>query len=188
MDALTFIVEMTKAAAWPLAAIAVALIFRRQLSSLLQAIKKGKLGPAEFEFERGVQEVERLAVELPLPPAINDTRLEAFANPRRAILEAWLELENRAINLATKRGIAPPQVLRHANAYLQAIRAVGLLSPEHLEALKDLQALRNVAAHAADFEPGPAAVLGYVQLAKRLGQEMDRLANQGPLPEVPQPK
>jgi hypothetical protein len=55
MDSLAFISEMTKSLAWPLVSVCIAFIFRRQLQALLGRIKKGKVGPAEFEFEEGVK-------------------------------------------------------------------------------------------------------------------------------------
>ena len=54
MDTLTFIVEVLKATTWPLASVAIALIFREQLRDLLLRLRKGKVGPAEFEFEERV--------------------------------------------------------------------------------------------------------------------------------------
>jgi len=89
MDVLTFIAEVIKAGAWPAAAITIALIFRQQLRDLLSRIRKGKVGPAEFEFEQEVQELSASATAPQQPPQIGTPTVTlATTSPRAAILEA----------------------------------------------------------------------------------------------------
>jgi hypothetical protein len=175
LDSLTFIVELTKALAWPITFVVVALLFRKQLISLLGALKKGKVGPAEFEFEREVRQIESAAADLPSAPTSSEVAREAASNPRGAVLEAWLKLEDQAIDLALSRGLTNATARRYALGAINGIRKSGLLKDEYLRVLEELQELRNRAAHDPDFTSSPDAVLSYVRLAADLGQELERL-------------
>src|SRR3954447_333115 len=60
VDWLTFIAEMTKALAWPIAAVFVFLAFRNQLAQRFSALESLKWNNFEFRFAR---EVHRVAAE-----------------------------------------------------------------------------------------------------------------------------
>jgi hypothetical protein len=95
MDLLTFTIEITKATAWPNAATVVAFMFRTELRVLLGKMKKGRVGPAEFEFEQTVAVLRgELARSDGLPTSeIEESQLLlAKTEPRTAILNAWLEV------------------------------------------------------------------------------------------------
>ena len=114
MDILTFIAELVKATAWPLAAITIALIFRQQLRALLSRIRKGKVGPAEFEFEQEVKELtEQAPLQLPPPQVGTPTVTLATTNPRAAILEAWLGIESSVHRLAYNSDLPAPSAHRN---------------------------------------------------------------------------
>jgi hypothetical protein len=180
LDILTFIVELIKALAWPASIIVVALLFRKQLVSLLAAIKKGKFGPAEFEFEREISYIEAHA-ELPVTPAPVGAFQTAAEDPRGAILTAWLKVEERIIRLVMGRGLTNGPRRSPHRAYEELLRS-GLLSESSLEVLKGLRWLRNEAAHAAEFTPTPNAVVSYMRLAADLTQELEQLALAPPGP------
>lgn len=54
MDPLTFVAEVLRSSMWPAVAIVGICVFRKELRALLGQIKKGKVGAAEFEFERAL--------------------------------------------------------------------------------------------------------------------------------------
>lgn len=180
MDSLTFIAEITKALAWPLAAVLISLVFRRQLQGLLTRIKKGKVGPAEFEFEQGVRELrQELPKELPFPPPPTPQEthaLHALAEPRAVVLEAWVKLEVALRELARKsnlaNGLAAPNSAYLANHLTKA----GLLEPWLLNLYRDLRRLRNQATHEPEFSPSPESVLAYVQMAQELEAEIRKIS------------
>lgn len=171
---------MVKALAWPLAIVVVAMLFRRQLMSLLAAIKKGKFGPAEFEFERQIGYIEATA-QLPAAPSPVDAFQSATDDPRGAILTAWLKVEDRIIRLGTTHRLTEGPRRSPNRAYDDVIRS-GLLSESSLKVLKGLRWLRNEAAHAADFAPTVDAVVSYMRLAADLTQELEGLALSPPRP------
>lgn len=160
MDSLTFIAELIKALAWPLAVVALALIFRQQLRTLLARLSKGRLGPAEFEFE---QELKLLAAQSPAPApasaevaavALGAAVLPAAGGARQAILTAWRNLEHRA----------------QAGMHLLAAGDVALY--------RRLRSLGDQASQRLDFNPSPASVAAYVQLARGLQARMEQARGQ----------
>lgn len=156
MDTLTFIAEMVKAAAWPLAVVAMALIFRQQLGALLTRLSKGKLGAAEFEFE---QELKVLAAQSSGPGEVAALATGAAVMPsagagRQAILTAWRNLEHRA----------------QAGMHLLAAGDVALY--------RRLRSLRDQTSQRLDFKPSAESVGAYVQLARGLQARMEQARGQ----------
>lgn len=178
MDTFTFIAEIIKAVAWPAAAIVIAVLFRKQLRAMLERIRKGKLGPAEFEFE---QEVRALAEQAPDPlpsPTHTSTPTVSLAtsNPRAAILEAWLRVESSAQRLAYYNHVPPPSTPRTTTNILRSLEKNGLLTFEDVALFNDLRALRNQAVHDSDFNPSAESAIQFVQLADTLKQRLDQAA------------
>ncbi|MGE6790619.1 hypothetical protein ACQKFS_01120 [Pseudomonas guineae] len=175
MDALTFIGGIVNALAWPAAIVIISLIFRKPLSGVLTTIKRGKFGAAEIEFERGVRSIETSAPELPHVATPPLTMERATIHPRLAVLEAWLKLEDQVIDLALSRGLTQLTARRYARGAFQGLKESGLLKPNHLELLDELEELRNWAVHYPDFSPDPSAVVSYIQSAAALGRELELL-------------
>lgn len=44
--------KLLSSIAWPLAGVNISVVFRKELAALLARLKRGKVGSAEFEFER----------------------------------------------------------------------------------------------------------------------------------------
>lgn len=175
MDWLTFIVELLRAIAWPVTAIVIAFLYRRQIRDLLSRMKKGKIGPAEFEFEQNVRE---LAEELPsaaligqVPPV--DVAL-ASLNPRAAILEVWIKLEAVMNRLAESHNI---DSRRGRSSLYQAklLRKSGVITDEDMTMFNDLRFLRGQAAHDEDFSPSIDSTIQYVRLAETFISRLNSL-------------
>ena len=180
MDVLTFISELTKALAWPIAVVSISVLFKKQIVLLLSRLRKGKVGSAEFEFEEAIKHLDESASELAISteskvgmPLIK----LVTSNPRAAILEAWLELEEKAIDLALRLDLVRPTARRYPEGALKGIRKAGILSNSNLNVLEELQYLRNQAAHDPDFNPLPDAVFTYTQLARDLGAELEKMSH-----------
>lgn len=153
MDWLTFVAEMVKAAAWPAAVVAIALVFRPQLRALLTRMSRGRLGPAEFEFE---QELQALAAKSARPAAASYARAGAAIVPstgcaRDAILTAWRDLEQAAHCLAEQ------------------------LPSQDLVLYQQLGALRDQVSHGLNFSPSAQSVSAYLQLARGLRARIEQL-------------
>jgi hypothetical protein len=181
MDALTFIAEITKALAWPIAATIIAIVFRRQLIDLMARIRKGKLGPAEFEFEERVREVVSEAQELELPKLAERQALpspaQATAEARLIVMDVWLEVERAVHQLAVNHNLVNALLLPGTPSIISSLRKAGIVSPELASLYRDLRALRNQAAHEFDFSPSSEAVVAYVRTAKEFVGALDQLRN-----------
>jgi len=151
MGVLSFIAEMTKALAWPVAAVVVGLIFRRTISNLLEGVRLRRIGKGEWsaDFATAAKEVR---AELP-SPARQETRLGeidaetirlADASPAAAISEVWGELEQRVRGAAVKAGIQQqllPELLR-------GLTEKQIIRPSTAEGVLGLRNMRNLAVHA----------------------------------------
>lgn len=165
--------------AWPMAAVYIAFIFRKELAALLTRLKKGKWGSAEFEFENYVRTVD---AEADIPRTPENERISpsaaarASSDPRGAIVTAWIEVEDALFSLVRNRELSEPvSATRPSRSTVWAIRAVQkaqVLDASWIALFHDLRAMRNEAAHSTDFSPPPDAVIKYVRLAKVLTAAM----------------
>jgi hypothetical protein len=170
MDWLTFVVEVVKATAWPFVGLVAILMFRRELRGLLQRVKKGKVGTAEFEFEdrvamlRGrVGEADPQAVA-----AASHVATEAAQDPRSVVLNAWLDVQGKVDAIVAKHGTAEDR--RDARSVsLRVLHRILRDKLEYVDMYNDLKSLRNQAVHDPSFAPRSSSVIEYVALANELG-------------------
>jgi hypothetical protein len=179
MNNLEFIAALVKALAWPLATTIIAIIFRSQISALLSRIRKGKIGPAEFEFEREVQElVDQTPAQLQAQSVGSPTVSLATTNPRAAILEAWLGLEGAINRLADKRQLQEPGASRSPISIIRWVGENRELRSADVSLFHDLQVLRNRAAHDTEFSPSAESVIKYAQLAQGLQARIEKVQSE----------
>lgn len=153
MDTPTFIVEMTKALAWPGVASLLLLLYRKQVGGILSGVKLRRIGQGTFkaEFEtiadavRGELPSKISAPEKNVKPALEFVKEEGLlgTSPQSSILSAWEKAEG-IVNAISAR-----EKIRKANfpETLEALSTVGLISKEIRESLLGLQKLRNLAVH-----------------------------------------
>jgi hypothetical protein len=178
MDSLTFIAEMTKALAWPVAAVVVFLLLRSQLTQRFSALESLKWKDFEFRF---ASEVHRVATEAQtavpqpevraLPASSEEERRNQLADlsPRAAIIEAWIGLESAAASALRSRGAAITEREMYQPARLaEALMTSNLLDSYQADVLKDLRRLRNAAAHAEDPKITPETAREFVDVAGAL--------------------
>jgi hypothetical protein len=174
MDILTFIAALVKAVVWPITTIMVAVLFRTEFRALLNRLKKGKVGSAEFEFQDQVEELAKDIAEIsPVPQPIElkaETVRLASSNPRGVMVSAWFEVETTLKNLAQKHNLLDDQTRRNPPALVRTLAKAGLIPKSHAPGYTALYRLRNQAAHEADFNPNEDAILGYLRIAEELKQ------------------
>lgn len=173
LDWLGFVLGLFQATAWPISAIVIAFLFRKQIQELLARVRKGKIGPAEFEFEQGVRElVEEVAPTVPVPSPSAAEVASAVANPRAVILEVWIKLEAAVKQVAIARDVSLPRG-KSSLYQVRMLNKVGILSEEDLALYNELRVLRNQAAHDEDFNPSLQSVISFVGLADLLLQRFE---------------
>lgn len=202
MNGWEFVASLASSLSWPIVIVAMMLLFRTQLSSLLGNIA-GRIptvseitGPGNIalKFEQELKEVKD-----DLPPEVHETatrdkdediggespgsansfltRIEALAeiSPRAAILEAYLRVETAAAKVVAEYA---PQVRRGPiHSMLLRVDAV----PHYLvTAAAGLSRLRNEAAHAEDFSIPVETVREYAATALDVSRGLDEMLAPGP--------
>jgi len=155
VNTLTFIAEMTKALAWPIALVVLGLVFKQHFGGLLEGVKLRRVQKGEWlaDFETVAQEVR---AELPSPgrstsetvhtesPLADETKRLIDLAPSAAVSQAWNQLEDRVIAAAASTGITQtrlPEILR-------AMVNKGLIKPSVSDSILGLRNMRNLAVHA----------------------------------------
>ncbi len=114
MDVLTFISELTKALAQPLAVVTLVFLLRRPIMEVFPSLRRLKYKEIELEFAQEVSElkaeVEAIAEEKgEEAPSITSSLLNLVSySTRAAIMEAWLEVEFSSISVASSFWGQPP--------------------------------------------------------------------------------
>ena len=176
MDILTFITKLCETLGWPVASIVLVALLRKEIRLLLPSLRKFKAGPLEAEFERGTA---LLKAELPQQPkaaeALEHTPKAVVdpANPRSAVLEAWLSLEaaaNEALGRRTTQLHGPGAMSTRPSlrGLTQSLQTSGLLQEGQINLFRELLHLRNEVVHTLDFAPTQEAITRYVETANYL--------------------
>lgn len=155
---------MSKSLAWPTTVIALLIILRHQLRSLLGDLRSLKYKDFEANFDRSLEQATVKADEagLPLLPSrldvegfapIIEPRFErlAEASPRAGILEAWMDVEAAVRAVASKHDV-PASAHFPVRALARQLYLQEVLSQSDVKLFDLLRQMRNAAAHSlADF-------------------------------------
>lgn len=154
MDVTTFVVEMTKALAWPVAAIWLSHLFRRPVVQLVEGMRLRRISRGEWsaDFEAQASEVR---AELPHPSGnvaytAAASQLEIKIHdlvedePTAAIVQAWRQLEDRVTVVAEQNGVREKRLPE----ILSALVGQSVIPPSTRHAILGLRSMRNLAVHA----------------------------------------
>ncbi len=176
MDNNTLASNIIESLAWPATVLVVLVLFRKELSSLFGRIRKGQFGDATVEFEAAVAAVEEMVQEkrgarrtAHVPARIEDHGL-AEANPRGAVIKAWLEVESQARSALQRKGLPDARVVA-GNRLNELAKLSHDLDDQDLTVFRELQIMRNKSVHDHDFRPSSESVLAYMTLAKDLSDK-----------------
>ena len=179
MDLLTFVAEFVRSVAWPIAATAIALIFRHEIKTLLGRVKRGKLGSAEFEFDKDTQALKEAIYEeikddsvVVTPPF--SRLLRSSSKPETEIISTWSSIEGLAREVALKKKLIDPFNAINPSRVIRALEKEHTLEPTFITLFHELRALRNQAAHGEDFQPSVESLSGYLEMAEILKQKLRR--------------
>ena len=181
MDWLTFTSKVIDSLAWPLAGIALGLIFRRRLFDLLPMLRKVKAGPLEAEFEIATKQVLAGAADLSSPrekpsssqvtskssiDEVVNKLLTARSEPTATIIEGWTRLDGELHRLGHQTDIFVDPLKGQFEVY-QAIMASDVLPAETKKLIRELRQLRNKVAH-AEVVPSPDSAQDYLVAVERV--------------------
>lgn len=180
MDWLTFTAEVIKALAWPVTVALILYFLRRPLFRLVPLLTRFRFMDFELDFGRQVQELaDDLQKEIPVAPEAMPSQeqlKEHFArlaplSPRAVVLEAWLELEEAAIQAGKRHDLKLTSRELHSPILLgYTLAQAGILDDAKQEIYHRLRNLRNAAAHASDFSFDPTSAIEYADAAIRLAE------------------
>jgi hypothetical protein len=186
MDRLTFIVEMTKSLAWPIAAIILAFVLRRPLVRLMSLIRRLKYGDLEINFEKEIRAVEKLEGRLPKAETagtvqsrgIDGEKLRELArlSPSGAITAAWIEVEQALMDAGHRQKLfREDEAATRDPVYIA--RALALREATDwttYQVFAELYRLRNLAMHSA-VQITEAQAIEFIDLAERMIAKLERL-------------
>lgn len=141
--------------AWPFAVVAIALVFRVQIRTLMtEHLSRFRAGPFEAEFDRLLSEVggEVPATEAPPESGVTRTLVEelndvASLSPLTAVLDGFAAVDKALRDLIAKNHPDRP-IKNGSTAQMVSIAlSEGLITPETARNIEGITVLRNLAAH-----------------------------------------
>ncbi len=178
MDGLTFVSEVIKAPAWPSTLIAIVYLLKKPIIELLPFMKKLKYKELELEFS---QEVMALKAEISETPTLDIDKVDnltletskafelvAFST-RAAIMEAWIELEAAAVEVASSLwNQSSSEIMRNIPKLAEYLHQSKIIDDKQLDILQRLRQLRNKAAHAEELHLSEEDAKAYIAMASSL--------------------
>jgi hypothetical protein len=177
MDWLTFFAEITKALAWPLSLVVIALIFKEPLNQLFRAIKSLKHGNLEFIFSKEIAEASAEAEEAGLTAHDTNTDSQQLnlveGHPDLAIIKAWMEIEKLMRLISEKHEFKFTSVRNWTNF----TENNNIVSGATGNLIRDLHQLHNFAAHQR-LHPSSGDAFHYTKLAESVRKTLEATLNE----------
>ncbi len=180
MDELTFTSEIIKATAWPLATITMVWLLRKPIIELVPLMKKLKYKELELEFSQEV-----LALKTEVAPVINvpqediseptiSKALELVAlSPRAAIMEAWIEVETVAVEVASSFwNQSASGTIRNFPRLGEYLHQCKIIDDKQLRIFRRLRRLRNKAAHAEELHLSEEDAMSFIIMVSNLAKHI----------------
>ena len=180
MDWLTFVVEFTEAVIWPIAIICVGYVFKNEAKAMLLRLTEVKYKDFNATFSDGVVNVtmdaEGLVREASDPDQLKRISGVAAHDRIAAILLAWKEVE---IALREALQVAGTNGRRSASNPMRMIDLLvteEAIDEEFAHVLRELRKLRNVAAHASDYDISMDRTDDYIRLSLSVVDSLKSIA------------
>jgi len=190
LDALTFIAEVIRALAWPASLFTLVVLLRKPLRELIPLLRKLKYKEIELEFSKEIAVLKAKAISdqqaaLPnvavaspeLPERLRNKRLELLRmvpfSTRVAIMEAWIEVEAAANEVASSFWSQPPSdTFKNDPTLGEYLFKCKVITRDELETFRRLRHLRNSAAHAQELHLSESDAVSYVEVAMNLAAKI----------------
>ena len=172
-----FVIELFDKLAWPISAIVLVIILRKELASIVGNLRSLKYKELSLEFGEKLEEAKKEADKAKLPEIsarLSRVELEYYgdlarASPRAAVIEAWLQIET-AVEKIIRR---PPEGRpRSFGPEARVLLEIAGLEKEEISIFYDLRTIRNRVVHEEDARVSEAQAIEYVQLALRLASKI----------------
>lgn len=184
MDGLQFVSSIIGSLAWPAAVVWLAFLLRAPLAKLIPRVRGVKYGGLHVDIATQIEEVKEqvdASGEAPAQPSSEPTlsfQSLAQADPRAAILSAWIPVEIELNEIADKSGLTLVSS-KTGMAQLTELKEIGVLDNFMARTLTKLRRIRNTAVHVTGDSVGydDAMVMGEMcgwvtEQLKRINQSM----------------
>lgn len=185
MEIAALVLEFTKVLAWPVAVVALAVMFRTQLTELIGRIELLKVPGVEARLAARMANIVAEAEEIPELDDGGETEGEAvadIAHPERLLgrlLTSWSSLEVMARKIAQERG--DPERGRNLGLLFGDLRSDGLISAKTEALARNVQRIRNdVVHHASDAVLTESFVGEFEDITQRLVRLLQKLSRDDP--------
>tara|TARA_R110000751_G_scaffold71441_9_gene144877 strand:+ start:3179 stop:3790 length:612 start_codon:yes stop_codon:yes gene_type:complete len=162
MGWLDFIASIIGSLAWPVAAVIIALAFRKHISGLFNKIRRFSWGDTSVELSEQLDKVETTSQAIPdslnKPPSpLPNDRFQQLLeiSPSAAILDSWRNVEQMLLKITPNR-LNDNRTHRLPSLIAKHLLEDGTISGSVYEMISDLQRIRNVAAHQSEVSPTDA--------------------------------
>lgn len=177
MDGFTFTIELLKALVWPSTAILFVVLLKRPIIEIVPLMRKLKYKELELEFTQELQDLKSDAAEALSkedecqsikPNASKALDLVSYST-RAAIIEAWIELETVAVEVASSFwNQNTSDVFKNNSKLGEYLYQCKVLDENQLKIYKKLQHLRNKSAHVEELNLSERDAREYVEMANNL--------------------
>lgn len=164
-----YIISLTNILAWPVFTLIFVLIFRNDVSSLVQKISSISHKDIKVDFTKAVSDARNnLDVSASCESMSLEGDLEA-SFPRGSIIESWLRVEDamREYNVRHRIESDPKKPFRNSNLVMNSF-SYEQLGKGTLQMLNNLRVLRNEAVHLSDKSITQEAAREYKSMAEKV--------------------
>lgn len=183
MGVLEFIGSLGESIAWPLATIGALLLFRKEIVRILRSITSfsvsGRRGALRFDLSYKLSEAEVRFPHTDIQPeslpltSVDDELIRI--QPRGAILEQWLEIEELLRRIAESRHIASDGRRISGFPLARVLRESDVIDDDMQFAVERLSLVRNFVVHERRVRWLDEIAERYIDLARSLIVELEPL-------------
>ncbi|HHT9116658.1 MAG TPA: hypothetical protein ACFYEL_09340 [Candidatus Wunengus californicus] len=175
------IIKLLDVIIWPSLVLILFIMLRKPIKSLLSFVENIKYKDFEVKFFRKdldqlKEEAKEAGIDLQTPIGEKTELYKLIEiSPSSAILESWKELElaaRKKVEELAPRETKYKNPLQRPIAYLEY---TGALIPSTARAIRELQSLRNQAAHMSDVKITKEDALEYSSLAKGILKQIEAI-------------
>lgn len=155
MDGLQFISSIVGSLAWPGAVVWLAFLLRAPLAKLIPRVRGLKYGDLHVDIAEQIEAAKEQVQSNPETPEVETAeppmsfKSLALADPRAAVLSAWLPVEIELNQIAAKSGFNLRPGMP-ALKQLKVLQEMGILDSFMVQTLVNLRRIRNTAVHITD--------------------------------------
>ncbi len=162
MNALEFFSSIIQSLAWPISIILIIIILRKPISELVKGINKVKYQDLEIDFGKKLDNIDvkisknnkiKITKKYSKSEEVEEIETIALISPKSAIIMAWTLVEKEIQEAINRLAISPDYPPYNSSLKnIELLKDNNLIDNETINAIEEMRKLRNIAAHAVDYE------------------------------------